>query len=248
MNGLNKCKKNALVTGCTHGIGKAAAKALASCGWDVFICGSNPYDNTGPLMEKEIPNIYYRLANVADENAVQLLMNEIYEKYERLDLAFNNAGIGCTLRLPHMADFVDFENVVRTNLIGTAICMKYEIELMLMQSVSGVIINNASISALKANTGADASYAASKAGIIALTREAAVVNEYRDKILFYTLVPGYIETRMTATNDKELWKEKLPSGRPGKPQDAADIVLRISENPVFISGQMFFVDGGDFLL
>lgn len=248
MTGSNKTQKTALITGGTHGIGKATAELLVKHGWKVTICASNRSDCRGHEMERELTGLRFRLADVTDESAIKSLVAEIMREDGRLDLAFNNAGIGCKAMPPHEADIETARRIIETNLLGTMLCIKHEISAMLTQEVGGVIINNASVAAFKASTGADSSYSASKAGIAALTREAAANRYYREKIRFYTLVPGFIETRMSASDDKTAWVEKLPSARAGTPSEVANAVLSLAESEAFGSGQLVYLDGGDFLI
>lgn len=124
--------------------------------------------------------------------------------------------------------------------------MKHEIAHM---PGSGVVVNNASLAAFKAATGADMSYSASKAGVLALTAEAAANPEFAGRVSFFSIAPGYIETRMTAADNKEAQKRRLPSRRLGQPAEVAALVYNIITNHyAFTSGQCFNFDGGAFLI
>lgn len=231
--------KRILITGAAHGIGWATALKFLNHGWEVYGCGSNREELKGIQMAEQNHSFHFLYADVSKEEEVKRL----FDWCGTIDAAFNNAGIGCIPAPVHRMDLDNARKVLEVNLLGTALCMKYECAAML--EGKGVILNNSSVSAYKAATGADAMYSASKAGILRLTAEAAVCPVYRDKIKFFTLVPGWIETRMTAADDKTLWGEMLPSGRAGSPGEVAEIVYAIVENQeAFESGQEFSITGG----
>ncbi len=233
-----------VITGISHGIGKSTAEKFAAEGWEVFGCGSNGGDGRGMEIAEGNPRIHYMQADISQEEEVRAL----FAWCGPVDAAFNNAGIGFEPREIHLMDAAQAKRVLEVNLFGAALCMKYECDLMLKHA-GGVIVNNASVSACKAATGADAVYAASKAGLLRLTAEAAAQAAYRDRIKFFSVIPGWIETRMTAADDKEEWKRKLPSGRIGRPKQVAELVYAIVNGQnSFESGQEFQINGGGFLL
>lgn len=232
-------KKRIFISGATHGIGREVAYLFLNKGYEVYGCGSNRKDPRGTQMAEQNCLFHFMYGDVSREDDVKRL----FEWCGTIDAAFNNAGIGCMPAPIHKMNPEHARRVLEVNLLGTALCMKYECVSMLERG--GVILNNSSVSAYKAATGADALYCASKAGILRLTAEAAVCPIYRDKIKFFTLVPGWIETRMTASDDKTLWQERLPSGRAGSPKEVANMVYAIVENQAaFESGQEFSVSGG----
>lgn len=236
-------KKQILITGGTHGIGKAVAEKHLKEGWTVYSCASSPQDRRGEEMMERYPDFHFLRADVSDARDVERL----FAWCGPIDAAFNNAGTGCVPKAPHEMDVEAAQRVLAVNLLGTALCMKYECAAMLAKG--GVIVNNSSVSAFKSGTGADALYSASKAGVLRLTAEAAVQDVYRGKIWFFSLVPGWIETRMTAADDKAEWARFLPAGRPGTPQEAAELVYAITANPKpFSSGQEFHISGGGYLV
>lgn len=237
-------KKKILITGSTHGIGRAAARKFASQGWEVYGCAGNREDQRGFQMEEECPGFHFRYTDVSEEREVEGLLDWCGP----IDAAFNNAGMGCRPAAIHLMDAGAARRVLEVNLLGTALCMKHECASMLAGG-GGVIVNNASVAAFKAATGADALYAAAKAGVVRLAAEAAADREYRDRIKFFTLVPGWVETRMTAADDKAEWKRRLPSGKAGEPDQVAELLWRIVENTdCFDSGQEFQVNGGGILV
>ncbi len=232
-----------LITGSTHGIGKAAAEKFLRAGWEVYGCGSNRDDKRGPKMEMDYPLFHFQYADISVEEEVRTLFDWCSE----VNAAFNNAGTGCAPAPAHRMDSGAARRILEVNLLGTALCMKYECARMLQKG--GVIVNNSSVAAFRADTGADPVYAAAKAGILRLAAEAAVRPEYRGRIRFFTVIPGWIETRMTAVDDKSEWEKKLPGGRAGTPQEVAELVYRvITEQDCFDSGQEFHVNGGGILV
>lgn len=236
--------KKILITGCTHGIGRQTAEVFLEQNWEVYGCAGNRGERRGLEMQQRYRNFHFRYADVSCEGDVA----EIAAWCGAVDAAFNNAGIGCKPVPVHLMDTGNAKRILEVNLLGTALCMKYECAVML-RGAGGVIVNNASIAAAKAATNADIMYAASKAGILRLTAEAAVEREYRDHIKFFSVIPGWIETRMTAEDDKAEWARMLPSGRAGEPIQVAELVFGVIANADrFVSGQEFYVDGGGRLI
>ena len=237
---MTNLTKKIFITGATHGIGKATTELFCQKGWGVYGV-SSVNDGRGEQMMRNLPSFHYFNVDIRDEDAIAELLSEI----GHIDVAFNNAGIG---KVPERADLENIDKakeVIETNLLGTMICMKHEIRNM----TEGCIINNASISAIKAATGADAAYSASKAGILCLTAEAACVRDYLPRIKFFSIMPGYIKTRMTATDDENKIITKLPQHKMGMPGDVALLVFKIVENNyAFTSGQCFNIDEGAFLV
>lgn len=237
-------KKRILITGSTHGIGKKTAEEFLGHGWEVYGCGSSREDVRGPQMAEKYTDFHFMCADVSDENEVEGLLRWC----GNIDAAFNNAGIGWAPSPAHHMDIKAAGRILEVNLLGTALCMKHECRAMLKGS-GGVILNNSSVAAYKAGTGADGMYSASKAGILRLTAEAGACEEYRGKIKFFSVIPGWIETRMTAMDDKEIWKKRLPSGKVGTVKEVAELVYRVVENQrCFDSGQEFHINGGGILV
>lgn len=236
--------KKLLVTGATHGIGKCVSEKFLGEGWEVYGCGSNKDDVRGRQMEEVYSGFHFKRADISNEKEVA----ELIDACRDMEAAFNNAGIGCAPRAFHLMDLDMERRILDVNLFGTALCMKYEIAAML-EGGGGIIINNSSVSAYKAATGASAIYSASKAGILRLTKEAAVMQIYRERIKFFSLVPGWVETRMTAMDDKKNWENILPAGKGVMPEKVAELVYTMVVNAAdFESGQEFHISGGGILL
>ena len=230
---MKSLSKKIFITGATHGIGKATAELFCQKGWSVYGISSNPKDTRGYEMMNKMSNFIHQTIDITDEQKISQFLQE----NGPFDASFNNAGIGIAPQNIENANIDDIKRVIDVNLIGTIICLKHEINNM----QKGVIINNSSISAFKAKTGADMSYSASKAGILRLTAELASNPKYQNKISFFSIIPGYIKTRMTATDN-------IPPHIEGTPQDVANLVYNIVTNHyAYISGQSFNCYKGEFL-
>lgn len=217
--------KKIFITGSTHGIGKATTELFCKNNWLVYGVSSNMDDTRAKELMLKYPNFIHQTIDITNEENIAKFLQE----NGPFDVAFNNAGIGIAPQEIEEADILKAQRVIDVNLIGTIICLKHELRNML----KGVIINNSSISALEAKTGADMSYSASKAGILRLTAELASIPKYKNKISFFNLIPGYIKTRMTASDN-------IPSEKLGIPEDVAQLVYDISTNYyTYDSGQSF---------
>ena len=233
--------KKIFITGATHGIGKATSELFCKQGWQVYGISSNLEDDRGKMMMQDNKNFIHQTIDVTKEEEVA----EYLQNIGPIDAAFNNAGIGITPQDIDKVDISEAQRVIEVNLIGTMICMKHEIKNM----KQGVIINNSSIAAYKAQTGADMSYSASKAGILRLTAEAAANPKYRNKIAFFSIIPGYIKTRMTASDKEEKIKSKITDTQMGEPNEIAQLVYQIVlNNYAFSTGECFNYNKGAFLI
>lgn len=185
-----------LITGATSGIGEGTAYAFAREGAKVFFCGRR--ENLGRQVEAKIKEFggeaTYMRADVRREEEVKALVEACMNKYGRLDIAFNNAGVlNPKLVRLHEQPTADFFNTIHTNTFGVFFSLKYEIPQMLKQK-SGCIVNMASVSGHKGFTEIGP-YSTSKHGIIALTRVAAL--EYaKDNIRITSISPGGVDTPM----------------------------------------------------
>ena len=215
----------ALVTGGTRGIGAAVADALRERGWNVATLSRNGGDLR---------------ADVSDPEAVQQAFVQARERFGPVHVLVNNAGHrrdGLAIRM----SAEDWESVVATNLSGAFHCTRRALDDML-SARWGRIVNVSSIVAERANPG-QANYAASKAGLLALTR--TVAREMARKgITCNAVLPGVIETDMTADVADGL-VGAVPAGRVGQPADvAACVAFLCSEEAAYVNGAMLAVDGG----
>lgn len=238
--------KIAIVTGSSKGIGKAIVLELARCGAKVVVSGRNPerIEQVRSEVEKIGADSIAVAADVSDSEAASNLVNKTLEKWERVDILVNNAGITRDNLIMRMSA-EDWNEVLQTNLTGAFNCIK-SVTRQMMKQRSGCIINITSVVGIMGNAG-QANYAASKAGIIGLTKSVARELASRS-ITCNAVAPGYIETEMTGRLDekiKENLKQQIPLGRIGDIEDVAKVVAFLaSENASYITGQVLNVDGG----
>ena len=239
--------KVALVTGAAKGIGRAIALRLAEDKATVIVNYNGSKERAEEVV-KMITDMGGRAesyqCNVADDEACQTMIRDIIKKYGHLDILVNNAGItkdGLLLRMSEQ----DFEQVLAVNLGGTFHCIRHAAKYMIKQR-SGRIINLASVVGLTGNAG-QANYAASKAGVIGLTKSAAKELASR-QITVNAIAPGYIDTDMTAVlsdSVKESVQSSIPLKRMGTAQDIAQAaVFLASDKASYITGQVLSVNGG----
>jgi NAD(P)-dependent dehydrogenase (short-subunit alcohol dehydrogenase family) len=239
--------KVALVTGGTSGIGRATAIAFAAAGAKVVFSGRREAEgkDTANLIRQSGAECLFVRSDVSSQADVKALIQQTVTTYGRLDIAFNNAGIEGVLKPLHEQSVEDFDTLMATNVRGTFMCMKSEIQQMLTQG-AGVIINNSSIFGLTGLAGISP-YTTSKHAIVGLTR-AAALDYAKQGIRINTMNPGTIATAMLERQGEktmELLKSIVPIGRIAQPEDiAATVVFLCSDAASYITGQSFVVDGG----
>lgn len=242
--------KVALVTGAARGIGREIAKELGKNGAMVLInyCGSK---EKAAEVEKEIiaqggkAKTYQ--CDVSDYQASEEMVKRILEEYTKVDILVNNAGITRDNLIMRMTE-EDFDQVISTNLKG-AFHMIRHLSRNFLKQRSGKIINISSISGLVGNAG-QVNYAASKAGLIGLTK--SVAKEFASRgICVNAVAPGFIDTEMTQVIPEDARKkllEKIPLGHMGNAMDVANLVLFLcSKQSDYITGQVISVDGGMYM-
>ena len=229
-----------LITGATGGIGGAIAKHMKNAGATVVVSGRNV-----AKLEQEFNNEYIKIpADLATDGAAVELVMATIEKCGRIDVLINNAGITIDTLLVRMTD-EQFDNVLNTNLRAAFKTCRAALMPMMKQRF-GRIINMASIVGSVGGAG-QANYAASKGGLIAMTKSIAAEVASRG-ITANAIAPGFIETPMTDVLPDELKKkylEQIPAGRFGKPEDIAAVcVFLASDEAAYINGQTIHVNGG----
>jgi 3-oxoacyl-[acyl-carrier protein] reductase len=237
---------SAIVTGASRGIGRAIALALAGAGAKVA-CVARSADKLAETADAiraagGTADVYE--CDVTNAASVERVVDAVIEKWTKLHIMVNNAGITRDTLIPRMTD-EDWDTVINTNLRGTFLFTRAVTRPML-QARYGRIINIASVSALGGNPG-QANYSASKAGVIAMTRTVARELAGR-KITVNAVAPGFIETEMTQAMGSVVLdevKKRIPAKRMGQPDEIAYGVLFLaSEAAAYITGQVLVIDGG----
>jgi 3-oxoacyl-[acyl-carrier protein] reductase len=241
-------KKLALVTGGSRGIGRAICVRLAKAGMDIafnYNSGNAEAEETIALCKAEGVNATAIQANVANPADCTHLIEEAMKAGEgHIDVLVNNAGITRDNLIMRMSD-ADFDDVIAVNLKGSFTMMRGVAKIMLKQK-SGSIINISSVVGVMGNAG-QVNYAASKAGIIGMTKSLARELAARH-ITVNAVAPGMIGTDMTnvlSDTVKEKMIENIPFKEIGKPEDIANAVAFLAgEESRYITGQVLCVDGG----
>lgn len=250
MSGANPSQV-VLITGAAGGIGRAAVLAFARAGAQVVAAD---LDEAGAQQAADLARAAGAQAlavqaDMASSASVQAMVAAAVARFGRLDAAFNNAGVELEGVPTHEADEDLFDRTIAINLKGVFLCMKYQLRQMLAQGGGGVIVNTASVAGLVGAATMPA-YAASKHGVVGLTKSAAL--EYAKKgIRVNAVCPGVIRTGMTERAvaqrpERETFINNLhPMGRIGEPDEIAATALWLcSPAASFITGQALAVDGG----
>lgn len=239
--------KVALITGATRGIGRQIAITLAKSGFDIVVNyrkENDDLEDTKKEIEETGRECLAVQGDVSNYEECEKFVKEVIEKYGKIDVLVNNAGITKDNLLMRMKK-EDFQDVLNVNLVGTFNVTKNVIPYM-MKARSGRIINISSVVGIAGNAG-QTNYSASKAGIIGFTKSLAKEVASRN-ILVNAVAPGFIETNMTDVlkdEIKESIAKNIPLERMGKAEDVANVVKFLSsEESSYITGQVINVDGG----
>lgn len=239
--------KVALVTGAARGIGSEIAKTLAKNGAMVLI----NYNGSKERAEEVVESIKSEggqaeaiQCNVSDFEASENMIKDIISKYKKVDILVNNAGITKDNLVMRMSE-QEYDAVLDTNLKGSFNMIRH-LSRNFLKLRGGKIINISSVTGVMGNAG-QANYAASKAGLIGLTK--SVAREFASRgICVNAIAPGFIDTEMTRVLSEETQdglKQLIPMGRMGQTQDVANLVLFLAGSQSdYITGQVISVDGG----
>ena len=238
----------ALVTGSRRGLGKAIAMRLANAGADIVINDIAPCHEEAYTTAQEICGMGRRAialcGDVSKPEDATAMIEQAWTEMGKIDILVNNAGVTRDNLLIRMSD-EEWQMVININLSGAFYCTRAAAKRM-MKARYGRIINIASVIGLMGNAG-QANYAASKAGIIGLTKSTAKELASRG-IMVNAVAPGYIITEMTGKLGEEAKKQfqaNIPLGRLGMPEDVASVVLFLAgPGAGYLTGQVISVDGG----
>jgi NAD(P)-dependent dehydrogenase (short-subunit alcohol dehydrogenase family) len=240
--------KVALVTGGSSGIGRATAIKFGERGAKVVAAARREKEGneTVDMIKRAGGDAIFVQTDVRVTSQVENMVNQTVKKYGRLDIAFNNAGVGGIMaRLIRTTEEI-FDEVVDTNFKGVWLSMKYEIPVMLKQG-GGIIINNSSIAGVSTAERLSV-YSGSKHAVVGLSNAAA--HEYGgDNIRIVAICPGWIKTRMTeelrASKYADAFRDSIPLKRWGEPEEVADMVIWLASDAAsFVTGGAFTISGG----
>ena len=244
--------KVALVSGAASGIGAATARGLANAGAQVVLCDINPsveaYAAELQELGGEAVGITGDTSNAED---CQAMTECALSRYGRLDIAFNNAGIGSYQRPVHDIPEEDWRRLIDVNLTAVFLATRYQVPAM-VSSGGGVIINNASLLGLRALPDTTIEYTAAKHGVVGLSRQLAL-NHAKDGIRCVAVCPGLIDTALThpdhspdVDDEARNWfLSRIAQNRIVEPKDIADAVLMLcSDKARYITGTEWVIDGG----
>jgi len=240
-----------LITGGAAGIGKATAQRFIEAGATVVICDVNQEAGEATVREHG-PNVHFYKVDVTDRQAVQSWVDDVVDKYGRVDVLVNNAGILRDNQLVKVKDGklvkqmpeADFDLVIAVNLKGVFNCTQAVAPYMIKQG-GGVILNASSVVGLDGNFG-QTNYVATKAGVIGMTKVwARELGRYSIRV--NAVAPGFIATEILSSMPEKIierMKARIPLGRMGQPRDVANAYLFLaSDEASFISGAVLRVDG-----
>lgn len=237
-------EKVVVITGGVSGIGAASARLFAEEGAKLVLADMN--EELGKEFTQELTNeghdTVFIKADVSDQKDVQNIIDTAVETFNKVDVIFNNAGIGWVTPTEEL-DYSNWKKQVDVDLNGVFLVAQAGIKQFLKQNSGGAIINTASMYGVIGSPGS-AAYNAAKGGVINLTRSLGL--EYAERnIRVNTLSPGYIDTPILGETDKKILSSSTPMKRLGKPEEIATAALFLaSEDSSFMTGQNLVVDGG----
>lgn len=239
-----------MVTGASRGIGRAVAVGMAQPGCDIIVnynASPGPAQETAELVGQKGATPHLLQFDIAEPASVKDAFKQIVDKYERVDVLVNNAGISRDNLLAIMKAS-EWDEVMNTNLKGAFLCSQAVVKPM-MRRRYGRIVNITSVVGVIGNAG-QCNYSAAKAGVIGLTRSLAREIVSRN-ITVNAVAPGFIETDMTRAlpqKAREMLLTQIPAGRYGTPDDvAAAVAFLASDAAGYITGQVIHVNGGMYM-
>lgn len=239
-------QKIAVVTGGSRGIGKSVVLALAGAGYQVAFSYVRD-EASAAALQAQVEGLGREClavqCNVKDAQSIQAFFERVEQRFERIDLLVNNAGITRDGLLAAQS-LSDITEVIQTNLIGTLLCCQQVLPCMMRQR-SGCIVNLSSVAAQKPGKG-QSNYAAAKGGVEALTRALAVELAPRN-IRVNAVAPGIVSTDMSealvGAHEQEI-QSRLLIKRFARPEEIADAVLYLAERGLYVTGEVLPVNGG----
>ncbi|EKT4474448.1 MULTISPECIES: 3-oxoacyl-ACP reductase family protein [unclassified Pseudomonas] len=239
-------QKIAVVTGGSRGIGKSIVLALAGAGYQVAFSYVRD-EASAAALQAQVEGLGRDClavqCDVKDAQSIQAFFERVEQRFERIDLLVNNAGItrDGLLATQSLSDITD---VIQTNLVGTLLCCQQVLPCMMRQR-SGCIVNLSSVAAQKPGKG-QSNYAAAKGGVEALTRALAVELAPRN-IRVNAVAPGIVSTDMSqalvGAHEQEI-QSRLLIKRFARPEEIADAVLYLAERGLYVTGEVLSVNGG----
>lgn len=242
-------KKVVMITGARRGLGLAIVKKFAGGGYNVVLNGRTHYEELF-VISKELEEQFsieclVSMGDIANEEDVKRMLEELKNKFERLDVLVNNAGIVYDMEIDERPTNV-FEETIHNNVTGTYLMCKYFGLFMKNQDFITRIINISSTNGIDCNFPTSIDYDASKAAINSLTRNFAI--EYAPKVLVNAVAPGWINTEMNKDLPSDLVKEetsKIYLKRFAEPKEIASLVYYLgSEENTFVNNEIIKIDGG----
>lgn len=236
--------KIAIITGGTSGMGEASARRFAEAGAHIVITGRN--DERGENVVQDIcrsgGHAVYIHTDVSDEEEVKALITKVNDKFHRIDILFNNAGIFPVSSPLENMEMSDWNRIMDINASGIVRMTKYA--LPYLQESRGVILNNASVAGMHSfASGKTYAYSASKAAVIQFTRMIAKV--YGEKVRANCICPGVIDTPIFVNRDFSRYYDNIPMRRVGTAQEVAKVAnFLVSDDAGYINGAVLTIDGG----
>ena len=239
-------QKIAVVTGGSRGIGKSIVLALAGAGYQVAFSYVRD-EASAAALQAQVEGLGREClavrCDVKDAQSIQAFFERVEQRFERIDLLVNNAGITRDGLLATQS-LSDITEVIQTNLVGTLLCCQQVLPCMMRQR-SGCIVNLSSVAAQKPGKG-QSNYAAAKGGVEALTRALAVELAPRN-IRVNAVAPGIVSTDMSqalvGAHEQEI-QSRLLIKRFARPEEIADAVLYLAERGLYVTGEVLSVNGG----